>query len=212
VNVGPLAGNRDKMLRSPAAGVVAAALASLALVACGAATTNPGAIPPAVEDTTLGVGDVFDVRVYGEEELSDEYRVAQDGTIDFPLVGRVEVIALEPPQVADRIAERLSAGEFLRNPQVSVMVSEYNSKRVSVIGAVERAGTFPMQPGLTIVNAISLAGGFSPLASRGEVVVTRRTDGEVNRYTISIDDITRGNAHDFALQPADIVFVPERIF
>ncbi len=170
--------------------------------------------PPVLpgDDTTLGSGDVFDVRVFGETDLGASYRVAQDGSIDFPLVGRVVVAGLEPTGVADLLAERLRGGQFLRNPQVSVLVREYNSKRISIMGAVARPGTFPMSSGLTVVQAISLAGGFTPLAARNKTVVSRRVGGEVRRYRVQVDDVTGGGANDVPLAAGDIVFVPERVF
>jgi polysaccharide export outer membrane protein len=164
------------------------------------------------EDTTLGAGDVFDVRVFGEADLSGTYRVAQDGTIDFPLVGRLAVASREPTEVADLIASRLRDGGMLRNPQVSVLVKEYNSKRISVVGAVARPGTFPMSAGLTVVQAISLAGGFTPLASRNQTVVTRRVGDRVFRYRVAVDDVTDGQVADFPLAAGDILYVPERVF
>ena len=188
-----------------------AALPTALLLACGA--SRPAVPPPPPQDdTTLGAGDVFDIRVYGEEELTGTYRVAQDGTIDFPLVGRIEVAGLEPPLVAETVRRRLQDGEYLVNPQVSLFVKEYNSKRISVIGAVQRPGTFPISSGLTAVQAISLAGGFTSLASRNETVMTRRVEGELRRFRVPAEDITQGEADDVLVQTGDIIYVPERIF
>lgn len=163
-------------------------------------------------DTTLGAGDVFEVRVYGQEDLSASYRVAQDGSIDFPLVGRVEVGGHEPTEIADLIATRLREGDILVSPSVSVLVQEYNSKRLSVMGAVAQSGTFPMTAGLTVVQAISAAGGFSPLANRNGTVLTRRVDGELQRYQIQVNRISRGQEQDIPVQAGDIIYVPERVF
>jgi polysaccharide export outer membrane protein len=170
--------------------------------------------PPPVgsDDTTLGVGDVFDVRVYGEQELSGQYRVAQDGTIDFPLIGRVEVRGRQPYEVADAIEVRLREGGYLVNPQVSIFVQQYNSKRISVLGAVESPGSFEMRSGLTVIQAIGLAGGFTALANRDGTTVTRRVEGRLRRFSVPVDAIMRGEEEDFLLQPQDIVYVPERIF
>ncbi|MEM9861392.1 MAG: polysaccharide biosynthesis/export family protein [Myxococcota bacterium] len=182
-----------------------------------AAACGPGGqtvIPDSLEDddTTLGAGDVFAVRVYGQEDLSNSYRVAQDGSIDFPLVGRVEVGGREPTEIADLIAERLQSGQILVNPQVSVLVQEYNSKRISVMGAVSESGTFPMSAGLTVVQAISAAGGFTNLANRNGTVLTRRVDGELRRYNVRVDRISRGQEQDVPLRAGDIIYVPERAF
>lgn len=168
--------------------------------------------PPATDDTTLGPGDVFGVRVYGEEELSGSHQVAPDGTIDFPLLGAVEVSGLEPPAVADEIQRLLKERDLLRDPHVSVYVEEYASKRVSVVGAVANPGTFALQPGMTVVQAISMAGGFSSLADRDATVVNRRIGGETVRYRVPVAKVTRGQAEDIEVAAGDVVFVPERLF
>lgn len=164
------------------------------------------------EDTTLGAGDVFEVRIFGEEALSGTYRVAADGTIDFPFVGRVSVGDLEPGQISDTIRGALVERQILVNPQISVMVTEYNSKRVTVMGAVAHAGTFPLTAGITVVQAVSLAGGFTPLANRDQTVVTRVVDGEPRQIVVPVESIARGRGSDLALRAGDIVFVPERVF
>jgi len=183
-----------------------------AALACGGPATAPRPTEPVTSDTRLGVGDLFEVRVFREDDLSSEFRVAPDGTIDFPLIGRVNVVGLQPSEVADRISEGLRQGKFLREPQVSVLVREYNSKRISVVGAVERPGTFPVAPGMTVVQAISQAGGFTPLASRNDVVVTRQVDGELQRYPVAVDAVAEGRQSDILVVPGDIIYIRERVF
>ena len=168
--------------------------------------------PPATDDTTLGPGDVFAVRVYGEEELSGSHQVAPDGTIDFPLLGSVDVNGLEPPAVAEVLQQLLKQKNLLRDPHVSVYVEQYASKRVSVVGAVANPGTFPLEPGMTVVQAISMAGGFSSLANRDGTVVTRRIGEETIRYRVPLDKVTKGQADDIEVAAGDIIYVPERLF
>ena len=164
------------------------------------------------DDTSLGAGDIFDVRVYGEEELSGSYRVTQDGSIDFPFIGQVRVGGMRPPEVASIISQRLREGDFLRQPQVSVFVQEYNSKNISVMGEVEQAGNFAITPGLTVVQAINLAGGFTSIANENSTVVTRRIDGTPRRFRVPVSAVSQGRADDFPLQAGDIVYVPQRVF
>jgi len=193
--------------------LVLSALSAMALGCGGEAHTTPAPTETVgSEDALLGAGDVFEVRVYGEKELSGEYRVGPDGSVDYPFVGRVEVKGLSPSDVSKRIAEQLRQGDYLRSPQVSVFVKEYASKRITVSGAVGKDGNFPITPGLTLVQAISLAGGFTPLASQNDVAVTRRVDGKLKRYRIRVEDISEGRADDFILQAGDIIYVPERLF
>lgn len=191
--------------------------ASVALVLAILPGCGPGGIqspPPTTnqDDTTLGVGDRFDVRVYGEADLSTNYRVAQDGTIDFPYVGEVEVVGLEPPQVADLLEARLRDGGVLVDPHISVLVTETPSRRISVIGAVRNPGNFPVSPGLTALQAVGLAGGTTDLANRNGAIVTRRVEGELRRYAVPLDSITVGTHEDFRVQANDIIYVPERPF
>lgn len=176
---------------------------------------GPGGLtvrPPSTGvDTTLGAGDSFEVRVYGEPDLTSSYRVAQDGTIDFPYIGRIRVAELEPTEVADLIESRLR-GDVLVHPQVSVLVAEYASKRISISGAVRNPGSYSIAPGLTAVQAIGLAGGTTDLAARDAAILTRRVEGEMRRYAVPLDRITVGDMEDIPVQNRDIIFVPERPF
>lgn len=193
--------------------VVAAALVAVfSSISCGPSARIERPPSTGEQDTTLGASDVFDVRVYGEAELSGTYRVAQDGTIDFPFLGRLEVAGREPYEIADLVESRLRDDGYLVNPQVSVFVQEYNSKRISVLGAVRTPGSFPMQSGLTVVQAIGLAGGFTALANRDGTTVTRRVGGDTRRFSVPVDAITSGREADFPVQAQDIIYVPERVF
>jgi polysaccharide export outer membrane protein len=91
-------------------------------------------------------------------------------------------------------------------------VTEYNSKRISVIGAVNNPGNYPISPGLTALQAVGLAGGTTDLANRDGAIITRRVDGEMRRYSVPLDRITVGTSDDFAVRAGDIIFVPERPF
>lgn len=168
--------------------------------------------PPATDDTTLGPGDVFAVRVYGEDEMSGSHQVAPDGTINFPLLGAVQVSGMEPPEVAEKLQTLLLERNLLRDPHVSVYVEQYVSKRVSVMGAVANPGTFPLETGMTVVEAISRAGGFSSLADRDGTIVTRKIGNETVRYRVPVARVTKGQAQDIEVAAGDIIFVPERLF
>jgi len=168
--------------------------------------------PPATNDTTLGPGDAFTVRVFGEDAMTGSHQVAPDGTINFPLLGSVQVSGLEPTEVAAKIRAELQSRNLMPDPSVSVYVEEYASKRVSVVGAVANPGTFPLEPGMTVVQAISMAGGFSSLADRDGTVVTRRVGGETIRYRVPVERVTKGQAEDIEAAAGDIIFVPERLF
>ncbi|MGE0792356.1 MAG: polysaccharide biosynthesis/export family protein [Sandaracinaceae bacterium] len=184
---------------------------ALQALGCGP-SASPNRPPTLNDDTTLGAGDVFEVRVYGEEDMNGNYRVEQDGTIDFPYLGRVEVINLEPPQIAELLETRLRGEGVFVDPQVSVFVTEIESRRVSVIGAVRNPGNYPVRPGLTALQAVGLAGGTTDLAQRDGTILTRRVDGEMRRYQVPLDRISVGNSEDVPVRGDDIIVVPERPF
>jgi polysaccharide export outer membrane protein len=163
--------------------------------------------------TTVGPGDVFTVSVVGEKELPTEFRVQPDGTIDFPYVERVKVNGLEPQEVVDVLKQKLVEKKILTNPQVSVIVKQYNSKRVTVIGAVTKPGNVPWSDGMGIVDAISQAGWFTPIADSNHVILTRRTQtGSSVTAAISVEAISNGQQADIPLQAGDTVKVDQRTF
>jgi len=168
---------------------------------------------PAVKGvgTTLGVGDVFEVKVFGEPELSGVYRVSSDGVINFPLVGKVKAEGRSPTELSDALTARLKDG-FLRNPQVSIFVKDYNSKKIFVFGEVQKPGTFGYDDDMTIIQAITNAGGFLKTAAKNKVSVTRIEDGVEKRVFLSVEEIGRGKEKNFFMKPGDIVFVPESLF
>lgn len=194
--------------------VISVALAALAS-GCGLFRDPPPSKyesqPVFEEDTTLGPRDVFIVRVFKHEDMSGEYAVSEEGTINFPEIGLVEVSGRTPAQVEQEIQARLADG-YLVNPTVSVLVKEYKSKTVSVLGQVRKPSVVNYVSGLSIVDAISQAGGFTPMARKNAVKVTRksRTEGKTESFTVPVESIANGKANDFYLRPGDTVFVPER--
>ncbi|MFT3922635.1 MAG: polysaccharide biosynthesis/export family protein [Myxococcales bacterium] len=187
-------------------------MSALMLYACAHSGASAPPVQAPEEDTTLGSGDVFEVRVFGEKDLTGKYQVGPDGTINYPFLGNITVAGKEAVEVANAIRDGLKNGQYLLNPSVSVFVEQSNSKRISVLGAVGKPGTQVIVPGLTVVQAVSNSGGFTPLASKDDTVVTRRLNGKLEKYRIPVTEITRGNAEDFPLRAGDIVFVPERVF
>lgn len=164
--------------------------------------------PPTV-DLSLGPADVFEVRVYGEPELNNTYRVSPDGLIDFPLIGRVPVKGMTAAQVAETIRGRLQT--FIKQPQVNVFVKEINSKKVTIYGQVHHPGSFNFVESMTLVQVISSAGGLTAMSARDRIRVTRVRDGKSDSFTVNLRDVAEGKS-TFYLQPGDEVFVPERVF
>jgi len=160
---------------------------------------------------TLGSGDVFSVRVVGEEELSGDYRVASDGTISFPFCGKLGVDGETATQISGKLTACLADG-YLKNPQVTVFLKEHNSKKIFVFGEVNKPGTFVFEDRMNVVQAITLAGGFTKLAARNSVLVTRSVDGKEQRFRVAVDDIGTGKQANLLLHPGDIIYVSESFF
>jgi polysaccharide export outer membrane protein len=198
----------------------AAALVLLALAAgCAAhprstaALPEPPAVAAAVElgASTLGPADVIEVRVFQEPELSGVFQVGPQGDIVFPLCKLVVVSGLTANGAAEKLRACLLDG-FMRDPQVSVLVKEYNSKKVFVFGEVQKPGTFAFEDGMSVVQAVTLAGGFTRNASQNSTSVTRRVSGQEVKVKVNVQDIALGKAPNFTLEPGDIVYVPESLF
>jgi protein involved in polysaccharide export with SLBB domain len=182
----------------------------LALVLGGCFEPDHSLIPPAqpVEVTSgLTAGDVFEVRVFGEEDIGGTFQVQDDGTIDFPLIGRVDVTNKTQADLAALLEQQLGDG-YLRAPHVTVILTSRENLEVSVLGQVTRPGTFPYVEKLTLVQAISEAGGLNELAHGRRVKLTRKGPDGAGTYEISIRAITDGREPDLLLQPGDIIFVP----
>jgi len=183
----------------------------------GCAHQAPASEPVPVEvaetlaDDQVGVDDLFDVRVYGETELSGTYRVATDGTIDFPLAGRIPVAGLRTGEIQLRLTDRLKQG-YLKDPQVTVLMKEWNSRKISVLGQVQKPGSVAYHPHMTIVDAIALAGGFTGIAAKNAVSLRREAGGKVESHIYRVADITEGRSSNVMVLPGDVLVVEERLF
>jgi len=160
----------------------------------------------------LSTGDVVEVRVfYGSEELTREYRIGSHGTIAVPYIGKVAVSGRAPHEVEAEVQRRLADG-YLRDPIVSLNVKEQSSKKIAVMGQVRTPGTLSYFDGMTIVEAVSQAGGFTALAKQNSVTVMRSENGVKKRYTIPVGAIAQSQAKNFPMRPGDSIYVPERLF
>ncbi|CAM3066572.1 polysaccharide export protein [Rariglobus hedericola] len=168
----------------------------------------------AAQDYVLQPSDLLNIQVFQEENLKRDVRVSKEYSITLPLIGKVDVKGKSLRQAEDLIRE-LYDRDYLVNPQVNVVVIEYAKRTVNVIGQVNQPGAvlFPQEEGLTLLDAISRAGGFSRLANRSQVKLTRtNSDGKSDTYIINVDDLIKGSSsNSWPLLVNDIIFVPERI-
>ena len=189
------------------------AFALLVVTACAGSPRRRGELPPPVPSSTLGPGDRFELVVVGEEKLPKDYTVAPDGSVDFPWINRQQVVGMEPQELAAFLKKEFQAKHFLADATVIVAVKEFYSKRVTLSGQVAKPGEVPYTPALSLYRAIVSAGGFAPLADKGNVLVTRKiAGGGTKTVSFSAQDISEGRAPDVPLQAGDSIFVYERNF
>lgn len=187
-------------------------VAVMVLVGC---RDNPPVNYPAtpqwdVNKLVLGPGDKIELTIfYGAKEQKATYTLDASGQMDVQFIGNVAAGGKGTREVQEEIKVRLADG-YLNNPVVSLTVVEINSLKCSVFGQVAHSGTIKFTPGMTIVEAIAQSGGFSPLARKNLVRVTRTVTGKKETFEIPVEMIAEGQRPNFGMAPGDEVFVPER--
>jgi polysaccharide export outer membrane protein len=152
------------------------------------------------------------MEILGEKDLPREYEVASDGTVDLPYVHTIKVVDLEAQELAHLIRDKLKEAKVLSDPNVVVRIREFASRRVTLLGQVAKPGTFSLTPGMTMIQAISLAGGLSAVANSSHVNLTRKTPTGQVTVTVDVGAINEGKAPDVPLQAGDQIYVHERLF
>ncbi|MCX5742672.1 MAG: polysaccharide export protein [Proteobacteria bacterium] len=187
-----------------------ALLASLTACRDDPPTNYPTAITIDESTLPLGPGDKLNLVVfYGSKTISATYVLDSQGAISVQYIGTVKAGGRTASTVRQEIQERLGDG-YLQNPLVQLDVVELNSLTLSVSGMVGKTGNIRFKPGLTITDAIALSGGFTPLARKNMVKVTRVTQGAPQTYKLPVERIQEGERPNFPMLPGDDVFVPER--
>jgi len=176
--------------------------------------TAPAAIKAASTNYLLSANDVIHIKVYREEELDTTVRLAKDGTIIFPLIGSLQVGGKTTDQATGLIRDLL-AKDYLVNPQISLSIVEFAKRRFTVLGEVQRPGAYdmPEDQSLNLLQAISMAGGYTRLASPGKITVQRQ-EGE-KRLILSLDAKSMAkdkNTKVFEIAPEDTITVGESLF
>jgi polysaccharide export outer membrane protein len=148
----------------------------------------------------VGAGDRLTIRVAGEVDLTNDYLVDGAGNISMPYIHTTQVAGLTTAQIEQVIGTKLRGG-FLRNPSVSVQVTTL--RPFFILGEVNTAGSFPYQPGMTVQNAVAIAGGYTARADEGAVLVTRKNINGTATYKVPVTT---------QIYPGDIVYIRERWF
>lgn len=193
--------------------VCAGALAFIGLIgnSLAATATDRNTAPEATNKALmpLGSGDIVTLQVYGRPELSTTASIAEDGTLSAPLVGAVQVAGLSTTAAAQAVANAFKKGQYLRNPQVSILVTQSRSQLVSVLGEVKTPGRFAVDSRMTVLDLLAQAGGMTE-RSGSVLYVIRPTGNGVDRRPVDL----RGLQSDqyalqvLTLQGGDSVFVP----
>ncbi len=159
-------------------------------------------------DYKIGRQDLLELKVFDLKELDQTVRVADDGSITLPLLGRLEVAGLSKGELEGLIAKLLEE-RFVRNPQVTIFVKEYQSKKVAVSGAVKKPDTYEMLGEKTLLEMISLAGGLDKDLGK-EIIIFRPQEDGTHRIAIDLDKLVyeADPALNVAVLPGDIVYVP----
>jgi polysaccharide export outer membrane protein len=173
-------------------------------------------LPEQFVDYKIGPSDVLEIGVF-QWELAEETktlpaRVSQEGTISLPLIGDLEVKEKTVREVRSMIEDKLRAGDFIKNPRVSVVISEFRSKRIAVVGSVRDPGTYTLRTNVTqLVDILSLAGGLADTAG-AYLQVVRTREGQSEKQTITIDLVDLLEKGDLTLNmvlsDGDVVNVP----
>lgn len=180
------------------------------LMACGvimalAYATNAMAQDP---NYTVKPGDLLSISVWKEPDLQKETLVRPDGSFSFPLVGEVDAKGKTVADLNKTLSQRLT--RFISDPVVTVSIQEIKGNKVYVIGQVNKPGEFIMNPSVDVMQALSMAGGTTPFASLGDIVILRRTPGGKQSLPFRYNDVVKGRRpeQNIDLQAGDVVVVP----
>ena len=166
-------------------------------------------IPKKEKDYIVGGADVLNIVVYNEPDLSmGKIRISRDGYVNYPLLGKIELSGLTTSGVESRLEDLLEDG-YLVNPQVSVLVVEYGSRKVFVLGGVARQGRFELRSQATLLEVISMAGGLAG-GTAGKIIVLRAVDGESKSTVINSKKLIEGGdlSLNIYVEDNDTIYVP----
>ena len=165
-------------------------------------------------DYLLQPGDLVEIKVFMEDNMDRTLRISGQGTITFPLVGNIKIAGNSVVTAENLLLSSLK--KYILHPQVSMLIKEYGNKTVYVLGQVSKPSAIQIPPerSLTVLEAITSVGGFTDIAAQSKVRVLREEKGQHKSIDIDISQITKmGNKSlDIALQPGDVVFVPQSMF
>jgi polysaccharide export outer membrane protein len=175
-------------------GLIVVALASVAAQAAG---------------YLLGPGDVVRISIYGQPDLSTEAQITDRGTITFPLISEVQIGGLEKSAAEALIAERLRTGGFVKQPQVNLLIMQYRSQRVSVLGYVQKPGKYSIDGVSYVIDLISQAGGVSPDGADIATLIKKDAEGKVWKQSIDLIKLfdSRDMTQNYEVSDGDVIYI-----
>ncbi|PYN74173.1 MAG: hypothetical protein DMD96_31025 [Candidatus Rokuibacteriota bacterium] len=158
------------------------------------------------ETYRIGAEDVLQIAVWKNETLSRTVPVRPDGKISLPLINDVQAAGLTAAELRDVLTKKLA--EYIPSPEVSVIVSDIRSMKVSVMGEVAKPGRYDLKSNATVLDVLALAGGFTQFASRSKIVILRPDGGAMKRIPFNYNKVSASEQDNFYVRNGDVVLVP----
>lgn len=188
------------------AGLILAFLLCAAVAVVQAQTTAPAQ----GQEYRLGAGDVVKITVYNNPDLTTEAEISQSGNISFPLIGEIALGGLTRGEAEKAVAGRLGSGGFVPDAHVNLLIAQYRSRQISVMGEVGKPGKYPINQPISITDAIAAAGGITPKGSTLVTVIKHGQDGTTSRHEVDVKKLlaTGDMRSNVSVDAGDIVNVP----
>jgi polysaccharide export outer membrane protein len=181
---------------------------SAKVLTAGGITSQPARAATEDPNYSIAPEDVLTVDVWKEPEISRTVPVRRDGKISLPLLNDLQAAGLTPTQLSSEIVEKLRA--TIVHPQVTVIVAQMGSLRIYILGQVTRGGAYPLVPDMTVMQALSIAGGFTPYANVKKIHVMRKEKGTDRIFAVNYKEVMSGRKteQNIQLKPGDTIVVP----
>lgn len=202
----------------PKKGLALVCTAALALLVAGCSSpqqmTPPPSMPAQTGDYRLSPSDLIDFRIYQEPDFDAVIRISGDGTAIFPMIGQVQIAGKTVGEATEMLRQRYMGG-YLANPQVNLTVRTYARRIFTILGQVQKPGTYEIEGNetVTLLQAIGMAGGYTRIANPSKVVVKRNEGGVEKVYNFNAKQMARTQVDStFRILPGDVITVAESIF
>jgi polysaccharide export outer membrane protein len=172
-------------------------------------TPLAGGNAAASNEYRLGPGDIVKITVYGNQDLTTETEVSQGGKISFPLVGEIAVAGMTRGEAEKAISKALAKGKFVPNAYVNMLISQYRSQQVSVVGEVNKPGNYAINKASSVTELIAMAGGITPKGSNVISIIRKNSRGGTEKHQVDVRNIFAGNDKiALSIRPDDVIYIP----